>query len=111
MLYFAYGANMCTERLRKRVPSANPIITAKLLNHSLRFHKRSDDRSGKCDACFTGEAEDIVWGVVFEIDRTDKPHLDAYEGLGHGYAEKQVTVIDLDGNLHLVFMYAAEKSH
>jgi hypothetical protein len=64
---------MCTERLRKRVPSANPIITAKLQNHSLRFHKRSDDRSGKCDACFTGEAADIVWGVIFDIDAAEKP--------------------------------------
>ena len=48
MLYFAYGSNMCTGRLRQRVPSAAPVRIAKLLNRSLRFHKRSDDRSGKC---------------------------------------------------------------
>ena len=36
------GSNMCTGRLQQRVPSARPIAVAKLLNNSLRFHKRSD---------------------------------------------------------------------
>src|SRR2546429_187809 len=110
MLYFAYGSNMCTGRLRLRVPSANPVLIAKLLNHSLRFHKRSDDRSGKCDACFTGEPADVVWGVIFQMDPADKPHLDAHEGLGHGYVEKLITVADLDRNPHRIFMYTAEGS-
>ena len=63
MLYFAYGSNMCAGRLRGRVPSAVPVRVARLLNHSLRFHKRSDkDGSGKADACFTGEPEDCRLG-------------------------------------------------
>src|ERR1022692_527863 len=111
MLYFAYGSNMCTGRLRQRVPSANPVHIAKLLNHSLRFHKRSDDRSGKCDAFFTGEPGDEVWGVVFEIDPAEKSQLDAQEGLGLGYAEKAALVIDAEGNRHSVFTYTAEASH
>jgi len=111
VLYFAYGSNMCTGLLRQRVPSANPVRIAKLLNHSLRFHKRSDDHSGKCDAAFTGETADVVWGVVFEIDPAEKSHLDAYEGLGHGYAEKVALVVDTGGNRHSVFTYVAENSH
>jgi cation transport regulator ChaC len=111
MLYFAYGSNMCTGRLRERVPSADPVRVARLLNHSLRFHKRSCDRSGKCDAFFTGEPEDVVWGVVFDIDPAEKPDLDRHEGLGHGYVERLITVIDLDGGMHPVFMYVAERSH
>src|SRR5882762_8602678 len=112
MLYFAYGSNMCTGRLRHRVPSANPVRIAKLLNHSLRFHKRSDkDGSGKTDAYFTGERENVVWGVIFEIDSAERVQLDRYEGLGHGNSEKRVTVIDVDGNLHPVFMYGAEETH
>jgi hypothetical protein len=51
-------------------------------------------------------------GVVFDIDPAQKPRLDVHEGLGHGYAEQQISVIiDLNGNLHTVFMYAAEDSH
>jgi hypothetical protein len=111
VLYFAYGSNMCTGRLRQRVRSANPVRIAKLLNHSLRFHKLSTDGSGKCDACFTGEPTDIVWGVVFEIDPVEKTYLDAYEGLGHGYTEKAALAIDAEGNRHSVFIYTAENRH
>jgi hypothetical protein len=111
MLCFAYGSNMCTGRLRERVPSADPVRIARLLNHSLRFHQRSGDRSGKCDASFTGEPEDMVWGVVFEMDPAEKPDLDAHESLGHGYAERMALVIDVEGNRHSVVMYVAERSH
>lgn len=111
MIYFAYGCNMCTGRLRERVPSATPVRNAKLLNHSLRFHKRSTDGSAKCDAYFTGERVDVVWGVVFEIEPGQKSDLERAEGLGRGYAEKQVTIIDLEGDHHPVFMYAAERTH
>ena len=111
MLYFAYGSNMCTGRLRERVPSAMAIRIAQLLNHSLRFHKRSDDRSGKCDAYFTGERQDVIWGIIFEVDPAEKPNLDRHEGLGHGYAEKLATVIDAKNNGYPVFMYVAEDTH
>src|SRR6202521_4452027 len=112
MLCFAYGSNMCTGRLRQRVPSAAPVRVARLLSHSLRFHKRSDkDGSGKADAYFTGEPEDLVWGVVFDIDPAEKPRLDAHEGLGHGYVERLVTVIDLAGGMHPAFTYTAEAGH
>jgi cation transport regulator ChaC len=111
MFYFAYGSNMCTGRLRQRVSSANPVRVAKLLNHSLRFHKRSDDHSGKCDAYFTGERQDVIWGVVFEINPAEKPYLDKHEGLGHGYVEKLATVIDTESNRCAVFMYVADNAH
>jgi hypothetical protein len=98
-------------RIPAQRASADPVRVARLLNHSLRFHKRSGDRSGKCDAFFTGEPEDVVWGVVFDIDPAEKPRLDEHEGLGHGYADKLITVIGLDGDVHPVFTYTAEASH
>lgn len=107
MIYFAYGSNICTGRLRSRVPSAKPARVAKLLNHSLRFHKRSTDGSCKGDAYFTGEKRDVVWGVIFTIDPREKADLDRAEGLGRGYAEAQITVVDLNGHPELMFMYAA----
>lgn len=101
MLYFAYGSNMCSERLRARkILSATPICVAYLSNHSLRFHKRSQDESGKGDASFTGSPEDSVWGVVFDIDQSEEPRLDAAEGLGQGYRKDEVMVTDRDGNRH-----------
>jgi hypothetical protein len=80
--YFAYGSNMCTAKLRDRVPSARPLFVAKLQEHILRFQKRSTDGSAKADAEFTGDSNDVVWGVVFEIDSDQKHALDRREGLG-----------------------------
>src|SRR6266568_5396358 len=112
MLYFAYGSNMCAGWLRSRVPSATLVGIAKLTNHSLRFHKRSGrDGSGKCDAYFTGEPEHVIWGVVYEIDPKQKQELDRAEGLGDGYAETRVSVLDRDEGAQKVFMYIAERSH
>ncbi len=111
MLYFAYGSNMCIGRLRKRVPSAQFVRAAKLSEHSFRFHKRSKDKSAKADAFYTGRPEDTVFGVVFEFDPGHKPGLDEAEGLGQGYVEKDVTVIDKDNREHEVFTYVADQAH
>ncbi len=111
MLYFAYGSNMCTGRLRKRVHSAQFVRTAKLSGHSFRFHKRSKDKSAKADAFYTGRPEDAVFGVIFEFDPDQKPELDEAEGLGQGYVEKHVTVIDDESREHHVFTYVADQAH
>jgi hypothetical protein len=51
MLYFAYGSNMRSARLRERVPSARYFATGKIQGYKLAFHKRSkQDGSGKADA-------------------------------------------------------------
>lgn len=88
--YFAYGSNMLTTKMKDRVPSAEPVGVAILEGHTLRFHKKSTDESGKGDAWETGDSEDIVWGVVFELNESDKGELDKAEGLGWGYEEKTV---------------------
>jgi len=90
--YFAYGSNMCSGRLRDRVP-CEFVAIAKLTSHQLRFHKLSKkDHSSKCDAFRTGVATDEVWGVVYDIPASKKPVLDAFEGLGYGYHDSEVLV-------------------
>jgi len=88
---------MSLSRLRERVPSAEPVGCFTLNEHDLRFHKSSKDGSGKCDAYFTSETGNAIYGVLFEIDPSDKPALDKAEGLGYGYDEKEVTVSANDG--------------
>ena len=106
MLYFAYGSNMCTRRLRYRVPSATAVATATLDEHELRFHKLSADDSGKCDAYSAGEEGEAVYGVVFEIHPQDKGRLDRCEGLGSGYLTKTVRVASRDGPIEAFTYYA-----
>ena len=66
IVYFAYGSNMLTARLRERTPSATPIGIGRLTGHVLSWDKRSRaDGSGKCDAEATGHERDVIWGVLF----------------------------------------------
>lgn len=96
MLYFGYGSNMCTERLRvpDRVPTARAERIAKLVGYTFRFNKKSQDCSKKTTPFTRANPADVVWGVVFKIDPAEKPRLDVVEGLGHGYAETVVTVAE-----------------
>lgn len=92
-LYFAYGSNMSTERLRGRTPSARPVGIGRLPRHRRCWHKRGRDGSGKCDVVFAGvDSDEAVWGVLFEIDEAEKAALHRAEGLGVGYLEKTVAV-------------------
>ena len=107
MYYFAYGSNMSIARLRERVPSADPVGRHILIEHDLRFHKSSKDGSGKCDAYFTSNSDDIIYGALFLINPAHKPALDRAEELGYGYEEKEVTVVAVDGSSLKVTTYVA----
>lgn len=52
----------------------------------------SDDGSGKCDAYYTGNEDDVVYGVAYEIDDGEKPLLDLAESLGECYELKTVSL-------------------
>ena len=91
--YFAYGSNMLTARLRERVASARPLGVARLRGHVLVWNKRGRDGSGKCSVIASGRDEDLVWGVLFELEDREKSALDRVEGLGCGYDEGTVEVM------------------
>jgi len=87
-LYFAYGSNMHSPRLLERVPGARPRGVARLLDHAMRCNKLGDDGSAKANlvAC----PGDLVWGVVYELEWTRWPQLDAWEP---GYDRMEVRVV------------------
>ena len=98
---------MSTPRLTDRVPSVRAVTIAQLHKHKLKFHKKSNDGSAKCDAEYTNNAEDVMYGVVFQISASEKPELDIKEGLRKGYEEKIVSVIAQNGEtLDAVTYYA-----
>jgi AIG2-like family len=97
---------MCTKRLRERTPSAQPIGIGSVMEHQLRWHKKSRDGSGKCDIFFTGDPDHQVQGVLFEISESEKERLDSFEGLHHGYEEKMVEVITTSGLVSAITYYA-----
>ena len=82
-LYFAYGSNMLTERLRARCPSARGICLAMADGYQLAFSKIGRDGSGKATLIATGRTDDTVHGVIFEIQQTERASLDRAEGGYH----------------------------
>jgi hypothetical protein len=84
---------MSINRLQARAPSAKFVTVAILYEHELRFHKISNDGSGKCDAYKTNDESDLVIGVIYAIAESEKQDLDRKEGLGYGYEEKMVELI------------------
>ena len=106
VVYFAYGSNMSTARLRERMPSCKPLGIATLPGHALRFHKRSVDGSGKCNAFATGNDVSVT-GVLFGFDPAERAALDKAEGAGNGYEHATVTVINERGRRRKVLTYLA----
>jgi gamma-glutamylcyclotransferase len=98
---------MSLRRLRKRVPGAQPLGSAILQGHELRFHKRGRDGSGKCDAYFVNDETAYLMGVLFDIPLAGKDDLDRIEGLGAGYHEKTVSVVRENGSWDVAVTYYA----
>mgnify|MGYP002625098448 CR=1 FL=1 len=108
LFVFAYGSNMCTQRMRSRVSTAVPVTTGYVPERRIAFHKRSDDGSAKADAVFTASAHDRVWGIVYQLHVTQKPVLDRFEFLGIGYDEETVEVVHEVGTVRAC-MYVARR--
>jgi hypothetical protein len=87
--YAAYGSNLHPVRLTDRLPSARLVGPGFLPGHSLEFHKRSLDESGKCTIAAGGEG---VYVAIYDVSEDDKRRLDAIEGVGRGYSDDVVDV-------------------
>ena len=94
MLYFAYGSNMSSARLRSRVVSAELMGRALLKDRKISFNKRSRDGSGKANLVESPGA--MTWGVLYDIDSQDLKTLDEVEG---GYERVTVRVWKTYGNV------------
>lgn len=96
--------------MEERVPSARALGVVELPGLALAFHKRSDDRSGKC-LLYTAQAElQKAHGVLYAFDPTHKAGLDAAEGKEKGYFEQQVSV-PLNGTDYTAYLYMAASTH
>jgi len=104
VLYFAYGSNMSTDRLRARVPSAKPVDRGQLEGYQLLCNKQSVDGSGKANVgpC----SSSVVWGVLFEIDPSGLPSLDRAEG---GYERVLLPIRLTTGKKISAYVYVARQ--
>ena len=111
MKIFCYGSNMNTERITERCSSSRFISRAKVNGWKLLFNKRSKDKSGKANLIYTGD-KSLVWGVIFDISEDQKPILDKAEGLGKGYDEYKLRVInDLEQEIDCVCYISTDEKY
>lgn len=109
VLYFAYGSNLCFERLEARVPSVRSLGAAVLRGHELRWHKKGVDGSAKCSIVEVGpgHGNGAVHGALFVLPEAEKPALDRAEG--PGYNDVTVSVESTDGTV-TANTYVADES-
>uniref|UniRef100_A0A646QF06 gamma-glutamylcyclotransferase n=1 Tax=Hemiscolopendra marginata TaxID=943146 RepID=A0A646QF06_9MYRI len=87
-LYFAYGSNLLTERIRINNPSARKVAIARLCRWRLDFNLYGKAWHGAA-ATIVPDSNCNVWGVVWEIDNDDMINLDKQE---YGYDAVTVEV-------------------
>ena len=112
IIYFAYGSNMLTRRLRAkdRAPSAHAIGVGFVEGRRLTFNKLGRDGSGKCDIEFTGNSADRAYGVLFRLAIGEKATLDNVEGVGSGYVDQTIQVSTAGGAVTALTYVATLKS-
>lgn len=108
---FAYGSNLCVERILARTPSVEVAAIGTIEGYRFAFHKRSADGSAKADAFLSGDPSDQVWGVVYTLSERDKRVLDGFEGLGVHYDQRLVEVSARSGDCFEAWVYVARPEH
>ncbi|OCQ20095.1 hypothetical protein A7985_16785 [Pseudoalteromonas luteoviolacea] len=88
--YFAYGSNVSTKRLLKRLPHAQCQGIAELIGYELTFNMLSTDGSAKCDIACTETTANSVFGVVYTLSKEELSILDSIEGVRYDRASKPV---------------------
>ncbi len=78
-IYFAYGSNMLTARLRERCPSAEPLGPGWISGYCVVFDKEGRDGSGKATLRLDPRADAIVRGVLYRVARAEREALDRAE--------------------------------
>jgi len=103
ILYFAYGSNMLTSRITKRIPSAKAVGRAALYNLCVLFNKKSKDGSGKAN--LFPKTGFVTWGSLYEICADEINELDKIE---KGYIRKTVNVKKDNGEIIEAETYFSE---
>jgi gamma-glutamylcyclotransferase len=111
MKYFAHGSNMLEQRLssKDRIPGAKFFAIGYVRGRQIRFHKRGNDGSGKCDIPKTANDSDVVWGVIFDVPENQIGALDRVEG--EGYARSTIEVLQNGGPPISAAVYLAKVAY
>lgn len=99
-IYYAYGSNMSSLRLRERAPGARPLGAARIAGWRVASNKPGADGTGKANLVADAAAE--AWGVLYELH---PEHWTLLDRLEPGYTRMEHTVIDLTGRAQTAQLY------
>jgi len=107
VLYFAYGSNMNSMRMRKRAPSAVAAGTACLKHHHVVCNKLGQDGTAKANIVPRQDAS--TYGVLYEISTNEMELLDTEET---GYRRVEKTLLNhLNQEVHAQTYVAFRFTH
>ncbi len=98
MLYVAYGSNMNLDQMAYRCPDSVVIGTGKLYGWKLVFNCHAD-------IIETGDMNDVLPVVIWDIADQDWDYLDRYEGYPSYYIRRGVEVEFDDGGCDIAIVY------
>lgn len=109
MYYFSYSANISVAWFQTRVESAEPLDIYELHGYCLKFNKIGNDDSSKANAVYTGNPDDSIWGVVYEIAEEDLHKLEQsyYNSTTQGYVRKDI-MVEVEYEPCAALMYVAQ---
>ena len=104
MLYFAYGSNLNHKQMNCRCRDSKFIKKVYLDNYTFVYDGYSNEWKGAV-ANILKSADNIVWGGLYEISKSDLENLDRYEGFPDSYDRKKLEVKDSQGNNYKAITY------
>ncbi|MGH2795292.1 MAG: gamma-glutamylcyclotransferase family protein [Actinomycetota bacterium] len=96
MFYFAYGSNMDPEQMEERTPGARALGAARLGGYRLTFTRDSPAWGGGVGH-IEADANDEVWGVLWDLTEDHLGSLDVYEGIDVGAYVRETLTVSFDG--------------
>lgn len=106
--YFAYGSNMSTAQMKKRLNRVPQHKHARLDGYRLVFNKPMDSNPTLAYANVVPSPGDSVHGIVYDCTEDDLTLLDEYEGVPSGeYRRATLTIATKAGSISAV-LYVAE---
>ncbi|MDR7415266.1 MAG: gamma-glutamylcyclotransferase family protein [Armatimonadota bacterium] len=106
--YFAYGSNLDSDRLHKRI--GRDRVDSKvgyLRDYRFAFNKKGNDGSGKANIVPRGGSQ--VWGAVYRLTSAELSYLDRCEGVPGHYERRQVEVMTREGEIIHAQTYIANR--
>lgn len=102
-IYFAYGSNLSSRRLRERIGEAEPLGAARLKDFELVCDKLGADGSAKANLAIAPGA--VVFGALYRVTEPALVILDGFEG---GYDRTPLRVHALAGSELQVITYRSQ---